>query len=462
MRKELLQQLKRLLPDGAFLDSPEVLVGYSYDSQAVESLPEAVALPASTEEVAIVLAFCNTNGIPVTARGAGSGTTGGSVPLAGGVVLSLQRMNRILEIDEENFLAIVEPGVITAELHKAVEAKGLFYPPDPASMGFSTIGGNIAENAGGMRAIKYGCTAPYVMGLEVVLADGSIIRSGSKCIKDVVGFATMPLFIGSEGMLGVITKAWMRLLPLPAVKKTARIAFADLNTAARAVTAVLRSGVIPSTLEFMDKVTLNTVEAHLNIGLPIEAGGMLLIEVDGSERVVAEDMQRIIEVCAALSPMESIVAESAEEQALLWQARRSIPASLFRVRPHRYNEDIVVPRSRIPEMVEKIQEIATRKRLTIVSFGHAGDGNIHVNVLFNKEEEQSAHEAVVEIFHATAELEGRITGEHGVGLSKKPFFHLNVDAATTKLMRDLKNLFDPKNTLNPNKMFPDQDDGNGH
>lgn len=461
MRKELLQRLKRLLPEGAFLDSPEVLVGYSYDSQAVEALPEAVILPQSAGEVSAVLAFCNENGIPVTARGAGSGTTGGSVPLAGGVVLSLQRMNRILEIDEDNFLAVVEPGVITAALHKAVEAKGLFYPPDPASMAFSTIGGNIAENAGGMRAVKYGCTAAYVMGLEVVLADGSIIHSGSKCIKDVVGFATAPLFIGSEGMLGVITKAWMRLLPLPAVKKTARIAFADLNTAARAVTAVLRSGVIPSTLEFMDKITLNTVEAHLNMGLPVHAGSMLLIEVDGSERVVAEDMRRIVDVCAALSPVESIVAESAEEQALLWKARRSIPASLLRVRPHRYNEDIVVPRSRIPEMVETIQEIAGRRKLTIVSFGHAGDGNIHVNVLFNKEEEPNAHEAVVEIFRATAALEGRITGEHGVGLSKKPFFHLNIDAATTKMMRDLKQLFDPNNTLNPNKMFPDEGDGNG-
>ena len=457
MRKEALQQLKHLLPEGVFQDSPEVLVGYSYDSQAVESLPEAVVLPENAEQVAAVLSFCDRHGLPVTTRGAGSGTTGGSVPLAGGVVLSMQRMNRILEIDEENFLAVVEPGVVTADLHKAVEAKGLFYPPDPASMAFSTIGGNIAENAGGMRAVKYGCTAAYVMGLEVVLADGRITHSGSKCIKDVVGFATAPLFIGSEGMLGVITRAWMRLLPLPAVKKTARIAFADLNTAARAVTAVLRSGVIPSTLEFMDKVTLNTVEAHLNMGLPVQAGGMLLIEVDGSERVVAEDMQRVIDVCAALNPMESIVAESAEEQALLWKARRSIPASLFRVRPHRYNEDIVVPRSRIPEMVEKIQEIAQRRSLIIVSFGHAGDGNIHVNVLFNEEEEHNAHEAVVEIFHATAALEGRITGEHGVGLSKKPFFHLNVDAATTKLMRDLKVMLDPKNTLNPNKMFPDED-----
>ena len=462
MRKEALQQLKQLLPEGVFQDSPEVLVGYSYDSQAVESLPEAVVLPENAAQVASVLSFCDKHGLPVTTRGAGSGTTGGSVPLAGGVVLSMQRMNRILEIDEENFLAVVEPGVITADLHKAVEAKGLFYPPDPASMAFSTIGGNIAENAGGMRAVKYGCTAAYVMGLEVVLADGRVTHSGSKCIKDVVGFATAPLFIGSEGMLGVITKAWMRLLPLPAVKKTARIAFADLNTAARAVTAVLRSGVIPSTLEFMDKVTLNTVEAHLNMGLPVQAGGMLLIEVDGSEKVVAEDMQRIMDVCAALSPVESIVAESAEEQALLWKARRSIPASLFRVRPHRYNEDIVVPRSRIPEMVEKIQEIAQRRGLIIVSFGHAGDGNIHVNVLFNEEEERNAHEAVVEIFHATAALEGRITGEHGVGLSKKPFFHLNIDAATTKMMRDLKVMLDPKNTLNPNKMFPDEDAPDAH
>lgn len=456
MPTERLTGLKQLLPEGSFLDSPEALLTYSYDSQEVEALPEAVLLPTTTEQVAAVMAFCHKKGIPVTARGAGSGTTGGSVPLAGGVVLSLQRMNRILEVDTGNFVAVVEPGVITADLHSAVEAHGLFYPPDPASMAFSSIGGNIAENAGGMRAVKYGCTAAYVMGLEVVLANGDIIHCGSKCIKDVVGFALAPLFIGSEGMLGIITKAWLRLLPLPETKQTARIAFADMGTAAQAVTAVLRSGVTPSTLEFMDNTTLNTVDAHLQMGLPLEAGGMLLIEVDGSPLQVRESMERVISVCMALHPVECVVAATPQEQALLWKARRSIPSSLFRLRPSRFNEDIVVPRTRIPDMVEKIQVIATCHNLVIASFGHAGDGNIHVNVLFDETERPRAERAVHDIFHAAVSLEGRITGEHGVGLAKKEFFHLNVDAATTMLMRGLKKLLDPRNLLNPGKMFPEE------
>ena len=457
------QYLKTLVPEGAFLDNPEALVLYSYDSQTVESRPDVVLLPESTAQVSAILTYCNERSLPVTTRGAGSGTTGGSVPLAGGVVMSLQRMNHILDIDIENFIAEIEPGVITANLHKAVEAKGLFYPPDPASMAFSTLGGNIAENAAGMRAVKYGCTAAYVMGLEVVLADGSIIRTGSKCIKDVVGFSVAPLFIGSEGMLGVITRAWLRLLPLPPVKKTARVAFDSLDTAARAVNAVLRSGVTPSSLEFMDNVTLNTVEAYLNMGLPIQAGGMLIIEVDGTAAQVGEDMQRVIAVCKELTPIECIVAENAEEQLLLWKARRSIPPSLYRVRPNRFNEDIVVPRSNIPAMVTKIQEIGKKYDLVVVSFGHAGDGNIHVNVLFDDEERERAHQAVVDIFHETVKLEGRITGEHGVGLTKKAFFHLNIDAPTMRLMREHKKLLDPKGILNPGKMFPEEgmnNDGN--
>lgn len=460
MNADVLLQLKSLVPNGGFLDSPEALLNYSYDSQVVEALPDAVLLPRNTGQVSAIMALCHTHSVRVTTRGAGSGTTGGSVPVAGGIVLSLQRMNSILEVDTENFVAVVEPGVITAQLHSAVEAKGLFYPPDPASMTFSTIGGNIAENAGGMRAVKYGCTAAYVMGLEVVLANGSIIQLGSKCIKDVVGFALAPLFVGSEGMLGVITKAWLRLLPLPLVKMTARVAFADLKIAARAVAAMLHAGVTPSTMEFMDNTSINTVDQHFNMGLPTQAGGMLIIEVDGhsSERV-NEDMTRVLHICAQFNPVECLVAESVEEQNLLWKARRSIASSLYRLRPYRFNEDIVVPRARIPEMVECVETIARKYDLIIVCFGHAGDGNIHVNVLFADDTERGrAHNAVEEVFHAAVRLEGRISGEHGVGLAKKAFFHLNIDATTTQIMRDMKNLLDPKNILNPGKMFSENTD----
>ena len=457
MRQECKEAIRALLPPASCLDRPEDLLAYSYDSQAVEHLPDLVVLPLSTDQTAGVVAVCNSYSVPVTARGAGSGTTGGSVPLRGGVVLSLQKMNKILEVDTANFTATVEAGVITADLHRHVEELGLFYPPDPASMAFSTIGGNIAENAGGMRAVKYGCTAAYVMGLEVVLADGSIIRTGSKCIKDVVGLNLAPLFIGSEGMLGIVTRAVLRLLPLPETKQTARIAFRDMHDAASAVNRLLQRGISPITMEFMDTITINAVEAYLQMGLPTAAGGMLLVEVDGSPTQVEEGMARMQELCDELAPLEYVVARTPQEQALLWKARRSIPASLFRVRPFRFNEDIVVPRSRIPDMVLRIREIGAEFNLPVCAFGHAGDGNIHVNVLFKDEdgERERAHRAVERVFHETVALEGRITGEHGVGLSKKDYLRLNVDEETLRLMKNLKHLLDPKGILNPGKMFPE-------
>ncbi len=457
MKREFIERMRAALAPDCLLDRPEDLLAYSYDSQAEERRPELVATPLSTREVAAVAALCREYGVPLTARGAGSGTTGGSVPLQGGVVLSLQKMNKILEIDAENFTATVQAGVITADLHKQVEALGLFYPPDPASMAFSTIGGNIAENAGGMRAVKYGCTAAYVMGLEVVTADGAIINLGSKCIKDVVGLNLAPLFIGSEGMLGIVTAATLRLLPLPESKQTARIAFKEMHDAARAVNILLRRGLSPITMEFMDNTTINSVEAYLGMGLPTAAGGMLLVELDGSPSLVEEDMARMRALCEELSPLEYVVAKSPQDQELLWKARRSIPASLFRIRPCRFNEDIVVPRSSIPDMVRRIQEIAEERALVICAFGHAGDGNIHVNVLFGEEdgERERAHHAVEDIFRAAVALQGRITGEHGVGLTKKPFLHLNVDADTLRLMKALKKALDPTGILNPGKMFPE-------
>jgi glycolate oxidase len=322
-------------------------------------------------------------------------------------------------------------------------------------MAFSTIGGNIAENAGGMRAVKYGCTAAEVLGVDAVLADGSVVRTGSKCVKDVVGLNLAPLFVGSEGMLGIVTRATLRLLPLPETKQTARIAFRDMHDAARAVNRLLQRGVSPITMEFMDNITINAVEAYLQMGLPTAAGGMLLVEVDGSPTQVEEGMARMRELCDEFAPLEYVVARTPQEQALLWKARRSIPASLFRVRPFRFNEDIVVPRSKIPDMVLRIREIGAEFDLPVCAFGHAGDGNIHVNVLYEDEERERAHRAVERIFHEAVALEGRITGEHGVGLSKQSYLRLNVDEDTLHLMKKLKNMLDPKGILNPGKMFPE-------
>lgn len=455
--QEHVMKLQALLPPDGLLVSPEDLRLYSYDSQVIEGMPQAVCLPENTDQIAAVMTYCHRHELPVTPRGAGSGTTGGSVPIHGGVVLSLQRMNAIVEIDTDNFVATVQPGVCTADLHKAVEAHGLFYPPDPASMAFSSIGGNIAENAGGMRAVKYGVTAAYVMGLEVVLPDGTIIHTGSKCIKDVVGFNMTPLFVGSEGMLGVITRAYLRLVPLQRCRRTCRIAFRTLADTIASVTNILHEGIVPLTLEFMDALSIKAINKSMNLGLSEAIGGMLIVEIEGGKAQIDAELQTILEVCRRVSVVDVHLANSQEEDEQLWKARRAVPASLLRLKPRRFNEDIVVPRGRISAMSERIQAIATRHNLLIASFGHAGDGNIHVNILSEDtpEELERAQKAVADIFCAATELEGRISGEHGIGLTKKSFFPLNIDKPTMDFMRRLKQILDPKGLLNPGKVFPD-------
>lgn len=450
--------LRNMVPAGCFLESSEELVGYSYDSQAVEAMPEAVCLPSTTAEVSRIMAYCYQNDICVTPRGAASGTTGGAVPMKGGLVLSLQRMNAIEAIDTKNFVATVQPGVFTSDLHAAVEKVGLFYPPDPGSMKYSTLGGNIAENAGGMRALKYGVTAAFVMGLEVVLPDGQIIHTGSKCIKDVVGLNIAPLFIGSEGMLGIITKAYLRLVPLQKQRKTCRIAFATLADTVKTVTNILQEGVVPLTLEFMDAVSIEAVGKGMDLQAPDGTGGLLIIEVEGSESIIEEDIRTIVEVCQRSEVLEIRIAETEEERDFFWKARRSIPSSLLRLKPRRFNEDIVVPRSNIFEMSERINAISRKYNLTIASFGHAGDGNIHANVLCEDTEEERARalQAVADLFKEATALEGRISGEHGIGIAKQPFIGLNIDESTMRFMRQFKKVFDPKGLLNPGKVFPDE------
>ncbi|MBP3730538.1 MAG: FAD-binding protein, partial [Mailhella sp.] len=345
-----------------------------------------------------------------------------------------------------------------ADLHAAVEAHGLFYPPDPGSMKYSSIGGNIAENAGGMRAVKYGVTSAFVMGLEVVLPNGEVIHTGSKCIKDVVGFNIAPLFIGSEGMLGIITKAYLRLVPLQKCRKTCRVAFSSLADAVMTVTNILQTGVVPLTLEFMDQVSIEAVGKSMELDVPDGTGGLLIIEAEGSEAQVSEDIRIIVDVCRRATVLEVKIAETREEREFFWKARRSIPPSLLRLKPRKANEDIVVPRSKISEMCEKIKKIAQKHDLTIACFGHAGDGNIHANVLFEDTEDQRARasEAVADLFRAATSLGGRISGEHGVGISKQQFISLNIDEATLAFMKRFKKVFDPKGLLNPGKVFPDE------
>jgi glycolate oxidase len=445
----------RIGPD-QYLDRMEDRICYAYDATRKRRVPDAVAIPRTVSDISEILKIANEYKIPVLARGAGSGFTGGSIPIRGGIVIVMNHFNKILDIDTDNLQATVESGVVTWDLHQAVEALGLFYPPDPASMKHSTIGGNIAENAGGMRAVKYGVTKDYVLGLEVVLPTGEIINTGSKCVKDVVGYNLTQLLVGSEGTLGIITKAILKLLPFPDTKKTLTAAFPAMSAAANAVSGIIKNRIIPTTIEFLDRHSIGAVEQHLHLGLPTDAGALLLIEVDGEEKQIDGDMDRVKGVCQAHGAIEIHIASDKTEQDGLWRARRAITVSLLRLRPKKVNEDIVVPRSKIPEIIEKINRIGEKHGLIIVNFGHAGDGNIHVNVLFNDDpsERDRAGEAVDDIFRETISVGGLISGEHGIGITKRKYMDWCLDAPVLDLMKNIKRTFDPNNILNPGKVFP--------
>ncbi len=436
------------------------LICYGYDATQMEFLPGAVVHPAHAEEVSALLKLANLRRFPVFPRGAGSGFTGGALPTAGGVVLVTTRMNRILRIDTENLIAEVEPGLVTEEFQKAVEKLGLFYPPDPASLKFSTLGGNVAENAGGPRCVKYGVTRDFVMGLEVVLPTGEIIRTGTETYKAVVGYDLTKLLCGSEGTLGVITKIIFKLLPLPESKKTMLTIFDSIDGAAKAVSTIIGAKIIPTTLEFMDYATLQCVERRFNLGIPAEGRAVLLIEVDGDRDLVDKQAARIQELIAPLGLVQCTIAKDDAESEALWKVRRLVSPSLRDVNPHKFNEDIVVPRSKVPEVIRRIELIQQKYDIPIVNFGHAGDGNIHVNVMIDKDipgQEAKAHEAIKEVFQAALDLNGTMSGEHGVGLAKQPYIEMELNPAQIKVMQSIKLALDPNNILNPGKIFPWKD-----
>ncbi len=435
-------------------DSLSWRLSYAYDGTPTgyKGVPDAVIFPESTEDVAKVLAFANEEGISVYPRGAGSGLTGGAAPLEGGIVISTEKMNRIIEIDEDNLAVLTEPGVVTYELQKEVEKRGLFYPPDPSSYKYSTIGGNIAENAGGPRCVKYGVTKDYVMQLEVVFADGTVAKVGSKAVKSVAGYNLKDLIVGSEGTLAFITKAYLKLIPAPESVRTAMAVFPKVEQAAQAVADMFRNKVIPTACEFLDKNSIRAVENYARIGLPTYAEGLLVIEVDGYEAVVDELINRVIKVCREAGAEEIRKAASPEEREAIWMARRAVSPAIVQLKPKKINEDVVVPRSRIPELIKKVYEIAGKYNLMVVNFGHAGDGNIHVNFMYELSEEEKVEKAVREVFELTISLEGSISGEHGIGWMKKEFLPLEVGEALEK-MKAVKRALDPNNILNPEKIF---------
>jgi glycolate oxidase len=451
-------ELKRIVGKENFSSLSEDLLCYSFDATNNPSKADAVIFPSTAEEISLILKMANAEDFSVVPRGAGTGFTGGAVPIEGGLLLSTERMKDI-NIDEENLLATVGAGAITGDIQDMADALGLFYPPDPTSAKFSTIGGNIAECAGGPRAVKYGTTRDYVLGLEVVLPTGEIIVTGVKTLKGVVGYDLTRLVTGSEGTLAIITRAYLRLIPAPMARRTMYAAFAELTEAALAVSSIIGSRIVPSTLELIDESSLKCVEEQGVLKFP-ELGGILLIEVDGDEGSVDEKAARIKDICVECNSVEFRVAEDKWEVKDLWKVRKAISPALYRIRPKKINEDIVVPRSKMVELIRGVKDISTERDVVIACFGHAGDGNIHVNIMIDGDdakERERGEEATKDLFKLTLSLGGTISGEHGIGTSKAPYLEMELDRNSIELMKRLKDSFDPKGILNPGKIFIDKE-----
>ncbi|MEN6568019.1 MAG: FAD-linked oxidase C-terminal domain-containing protein [Veillonellales bacterium] len=456
MDQQIVRKLTAIVGEKHALTEFEDRYCYSFDSTFINAMPDLVLQPGSRDEIAAVCRVAYEHDIPVVTRGAATGLSGGAVPVKGGIVLEMTRLNHIIEINTVNRYAIVEPGIVTQNYLAAVDQAGLFYPPDPASSKMATLGGNISECAGGPHGVKYGITRNYVLGLEVVLADGSIVQTGNLVDGDMSGPDWTMLFCGSEGTLGVITKIMLKLTQKPQAKQTMMAIFDRIEDAATTVSTMMASGVIPTTLEIMDNSTIRAVENFLNIGLPVEAGAILLIEVDGDPKAVEKHVQHVMKVCQDCKALTVKAAKTTKEADALWKARRSVSPACGKINPTKISEDATVPRSRIPEMVAAVREIAEKYRLKMVIFGHAGDGNLHPNILSNKhdkEEMARVSKAVEELFQAALKLGGTLSGEHGIGYLKAPFLVWELGEEGFQFGKDVKQAVDPKCLLNPGKMF---------
>ena len=457
MDKKIIAQLKKIVGSDYVMDKLEDRICYSFDATFKDSCPDVVVKPGNLEEIIKVMQLANRHGISVTPRGAATGNSGGAVPLRGGISLGLTRLNKIIKIDVENKLAIVEPGVITDDFSNAVNSTGvLFYPPDPASSKISTIGGNVAECAGGPRGIKYGVTRDYVLGLEVVLPDGEVVEIGNQVDGDMSGPDWTMLFVGSEGTLGIVTKIFLKLVDKPEAKQTLLAVFNSLDDAATAVITVIKSGTIPTTLEIMDNLTIRAVDDYLKAGLPVEAEAILLIEVDGSKVEVEKQSRQVIKVCGQCGAADIQIAVTSEDIDRLWKARRAISPACGKINPTKFAEDATVPRSKVPDMIRKAKEIANKYHIKMLLFGHAGDGNLHPTILTNKhdhEEMRRVELAVEDLFKVALELGGTLSGEHGIGYMKAPFLKWELGEAGFAAGQKVKVAFDPRNIVNPGKMF---------
>jgi len=455
-KPEVLEQLKKIVGAENVLVEPEKVEPYGADAVKEKFPPEAVVFPESTAQMCEILKLANEYLFPVTARGGGVGYTGGAVPVDGGIVIGTDRMNKIIEINADDLYVICQPGLTTFALQQAVEKHGLLFPPDPASYKDSFIGGNIAENAGGMRTPKYGVTKHSVLGLEVVTATGEIIRTGGKTVKNVVGFDLTGLMCGSEGMLGIITEATLKLLPMPEATSTVRASFKTMEEACKVLTKFTPEGLLPMAMEVIDKNCVGAIEQNFAFGLSKDANAILIVAVDGFREEVEKNSQMIERILQSNGGFDILRSRTKEEEDKLWDVRRAISPSLMKYGTLKINEDVVVPRSKVPELISKVEEIAKRHNIFVANFGHAGDGNIHVNFLCNRDDLDSiarARKCVKETFALSVALGGSISGEHGIGYVKAAYLDMAIDAPTLEIMKGIKKVFDPNGILNPGKMF---------
>ncbi|WNS79566.1 FAD-linked oxidase C-terminal domain-containing protein [Domibacillus sp. DTU_2020_1001157_1_SI_ALB_TIR_016] len=453
-----IEEIQNIVKEGRVLIDESDRFSYSFDGSFGTFLPDAVIQTKSVEELAALVKLANREQIPVYPRGQSTSLSGGPLPVKGGLVFDLSVMNDVLEIYEEDLVAVVSPGVLTSAIHQAAEQRGLMYPPDPSSSHVSTIGGNLAENSGGPRGLKYGVTKDYVIGLEVITPEGEIIKTGGKTVKNVTGYDLTKLIVGSEGTLGIITKAILRLIPKPIASATVMAVFNSLVDAGSAISKILSAGILPSKMELMDQSSITAVENYEPLGLPTEAEAIILIELDGHPLALEDEVKKINELCHSVGAEEIRIPQNKAEEAEIWRARKLVSPAIVRIKPTKISEDATVPRSKIPQMCQRLQEIRDKYNIHLVVFGHAGDGNLHPNIICDKndkEEMRRVEQAVAEIFTTAVELGGTLSGEHGIGLMKAPFMEMELGAAGLDMMKRIKKVWDPNNIMNPGKIFPE-------